>query len=212
MKTPKKTKAHSTSGERTRRLVVTAMLAAMAAALMFFAIPLPFIAPEFYKLDFSEVPVLIGGFAFGPAAGICIEFIKILIKFIIKGTSTAGVGDLANFVIGCSFIVPAALIYKFRKTRSGALIGMAVGTVTMAVLGAVINGFVLIPVYAAAFNTDVDALVDMGRAVNSSIDSVFKLCLLAVSPFNLIKGAAVSVITFLIYKPLSRVIHNNILK
>ena len=195
------------SQERTRKLVATAMLAALAAALMFFEIPLPFIAPDFYKLDFSEVPVLIGGFAFGPVSGIVIELIKNLLKLVIKGTQTGGIGDFSNFLMGCAMVVPSSLIYKFHKTRGGALIGMTVGTVVRALLGAVINGFIILPAYAAAFNMPISAFVEMGRAINSAIDSVFKFCLIAVVPFNLIKGILGSVITFIIYKPLSKVIH-----
>lgn len=108
------------------------MLAALSAVLMFFEFPLGFIAPSFYEFDFSEVPVLVGTFSMGPIAGAVIEFVKILVKFLIKGTSTGGVGELANFLIGCSFILPAGFIYKYKKTRVGAIVGMLTGTVAMA--------------------------------------------------------------------------------
>lgn len=206
--TEKKTSVNSRS--RTHRMVITAMLAALSAALMFIEIPMPFIAPDFYKLDFSEIPALIGGFALGPLSAAVIELVKILLKFVIKGTIKGGVGELANFAVGCALVMPAAFIYKYRKTRAGALIGMCAGTLIMTVFGAVINGYVLLPAYAAAFHMDISALVDMGRQINSNIDSVFKFCLIAVSPFNLIKGTVVSLITFFIYKPLSRIIHNNL--
>ena len=118
---------NSDNTAKTTKLAVTAMLAALSAVLMFFEFPLGFIAPSFYEFDFSEVPVLVGTFSMGPIAGVVIEFVKILVKFLIKGTSTGGVGELANFLIGCSFILPAGFIYKYKKTRVGAIVGMLTG-------------------------------------------------------------------------------------
>ena len=108
-------------------MVQVAMLGAAAVVLMFFDIPLPF-APSFYKIDLSEVPVLIGAFAMGPLAGAAIELIKILLNLVMKGSTTAGVGEVANFLIGCAYVMPAAWIYKTQKTKKNAMIGMAVGT------------------------------------------------------------------------------------
>ena len=115
---------NSDNTAKTTKLAVTAMLAALSAVLMFFDFPVGFIAPSFYEFYFSEVPVLVGTFSMGPIAGAVIEFVKILVKFLIKGTSTGGVGELANFLIGCSFILPAGFIYKYKKTRVGAIVGM----------------------------------------------------------------------------------------
>ena len=112
-----------------RALVNIGMLAAIAIILMLFEIPLPF-APSFYEIDFSEVPVMVGCFAMGPFAGALIEFVKILLNFVFTGTDTAGVGELANFIIGCSLCVPAGLIYRRKRTRTTALIGMAVNRYT----------------------------------------------------------------------------------
>lgn len=193
--------------EKTRKLVVTAMLAALASVLMFFEFPLTFIAPGFYELDFSEIPALIGSFSIGPLAGVTIEFIKILIKTVIKGTSTGGVGEIANFVIGISLILPASIVYKYKKNRKSALVGMSTGTISMVLCGTALNAFVLLPVYALVFKTPIEAYINMGTAINPNIDNLFTFCLLAVAPFNLIKGAIVSIVTFVLYKPLSRVIH-----
>ena len=121
-----------------RTMVQVGMLSAIATVLMLFEIPLPF-APSFYEIDFSEVPVLIGCFTMGPLAGVAIEMVKILLNFLINGTVTAGVGEIANFLIGCALCVPAGLIYKRQGTRKGALIGMAVGTGMMVIVGCVIN-------------------------------------------------------------------------
>ena len=158
MSTETKTTVQSQVKERfgVIALVNIGMLAAIAVILMLFEIPLPF-APSFYEIDFSEVPVMVGCFAMGPFAGALIEFVKILLNFVFTGTDTAGVGELANFIIGCSLCVPAGLIYRRNRTRKNALIGMVVGTVTMTVIGCIINAFVLLPTYAVAFGMPIDA-------------------------------------------------------
>lgn len=204
MSTETKAAVHSEPRLGVKALVKIGMLAAVAVILMLFEIPLPF-APSFYEIDFSEVPVLVGCFAMGPFAGALIEFVKILLNFVITGTDTAGVGEIANFIIGCSLCVPAGLIYRRNRTRKSALIGMVVGTVTMTVIGCIINAFVLLPTYAVAFGMPIDALVSMGTAVNSNITNLFTFVMFAVAPFNLLKGILVSVIVFLIYKKISPV-------
>ena len=190
---------------KTRYMVQVAMLAAAATVLMFFDIPLPF-APSFYKIDLSEVPVLIGAFVMGPLAGAAIELVKVLLNMVMKGTTTAGVGELANFLIGCAFVMPAAWIYKAQKTKKNAVIGMAVGTIFMAAAGGLLNAFVLLPAYAAAFGMPIDALVAMGTAVNKAITSLTTFVLFSVVPFNLLKGVIVSVVTMLLYKHISRLL------
>lgn len=185
-----------------RTIVQIGMLSAIAVVLMMFEVPLPF-APSFYEIDFSEVPVLVGCFVMGPLAGAAIELIKILLNFVINGTMTAGVGEIANFIIGCALCVPAGIIYKKNRTRKGAVIGMASGTVLMVAAGCVMNAFVLLPVYAKAFGMPMEALVGMGSAVNSHITSLSTFVIFAVAPFNLLKGVLVSLIVLLIYKKIS---------
>ena len=204
MSTETKTTVQPQSKERfgVRALVNIAMLAAIAVVLMLFEIPLPF-APSFYEIDFSEVPVMVGCFAMGPFAGALIEFVKILLNFVFTGTDTAGVGELANFIIGCSLCVPAGLIYRRKRTRMTALIGMAVGTVTMTVIGCAVNAFILLPTYATAFGMPIDALVEMGTAVNPAINSLTTFVIFAVAPFNILKGVLVAAVVFLIYKKIS---------
>ena len=189
----------------TRTLVQIGMLSALAIILMQFEIPLPF-APAFYKIDFSEVPVLIGGFSMGPFAGVLIELIKVILNVAIKGTMTMGIGDAANFLIGCAFCVPAALIYQKKRTKSGAVTGMVVGTVIMTILGCVLNAYILLPVYAKAFEMPLDALVSMGTEVNGAITGLMTFVLFAVAPFNLLKGILVSLIVFFVYKKIRQVL------
>ena len=193
-------------GTRTsvRTIVQVGMLGALATILMMFDFPLPF-APSFYKIDLSEVPVLIGCFALGPVAGAAVELVKILVNLVLTGSGTGGVGEIANFIIGCAFCVPAGIIYRRNRTRKNALIGMITGGVVMTVLGCFVNAYVLLPVYSKAFGMPIDALVGMGTAVNSHITSLTTFVLLAVAPFNLLKGVVVSLIVFLIYKKISPV-------
>ncbi len=189
----------------TRKVVVIGVFSAVAAVLMLFEFPLPF-APGFYKLDFSEVPVLIGAFAFGPVAGVMTEFVKIILKLVMKGTSTAFVGDLANFLVGCSFVLPASLIYLIRKNRKTALLGSVAGTVIMTVFGTLLNAVYLLPTFAVLYGMPLDAIIEMGTAINPHITDVGTFVFFAVAPLNLLKGVLVSLITMLIYKRLSPLI------
>lgn len=188
-----------------RRMAQMGMLAAISVVLMLFEIPLPF-APAFYEIDFSEVPVMVGCFTMGPVAGAGIELLKILLNLAINGTDTAGVGEFANFLIGCSLVVPAAMIYKKKRTKAGAIIGMTAGTLFMTIVGCFLNACVLLPAYAKAFGMPMDALVGMGSAVNGYITDLATFAVFAVAPFNLLKGFLVSVIVLLIYKKISPIL------
>ena len=188
-----------------RNVVLMGMFGAIGAVLMLFEFPLPFIAPSFYGLDLSEIPVLVGTFAMGPVAGAVTEMVKILIKLVLKPTSTGFVGEFANFCIGCALVLPAGIIYKLRKTKQGAIIGMVTGTVCMALVGAVLNALVMLPFYSNFM--PLEAILQAGAAINPAIGSVWTFVFLAVAPFNLIKGALVSLITALVYKRISIMIH-----
>ena len=186
----------------TRTIAQTAMLGAVAGILMNFEFPLPFLAPSFYQLDFSEIPVLIGSFAMGPFAGVMVELVKILVHLVTRGTSTGGVGDFANFLFGCAYIVPAGVIYRFhhQKSRAHAVAGMAVGTSLTTVLACFMNVFVLLPMYGRLFNMPVQAFIEMGTAVHASVHSLLGFAALIIVPFNLFKYTLTSVIVFFIYK------------
>ena len=177
------------------------ILSALAAILMLFEFPLPFIAPGFYKLDFSEVPVLIGAFALGPLAGCVIEAIKILLNFVMNGSITGGVGELSNFVLGIVFVLPAALLYQQNKTKKSAVWGLIAGGLTMVVLGCFINAYILIPLYSKMM--PLDAIIALASTIWPVIKDTFGFILLCVAPFNLIKAILVSTITLLLYKRLS---------
>ena len=184
-------------------LTKIALLAAVAGVLMLFEAPLWF-APSFYKLDLSELAVMVGALSMGPAAGAMIELIKILLKFVLNGTITGGVGEFANFLIGCSFVVPAAWIYRRQRNIKGMLLGMAAGIVCMVLLGSVINYFILLPVYATVFGQPLEFFIQMGNALNPAIVDLKTFILFAVAPFNLLKGIIISALTFLLYRKLGR--------
>lgn len=189
---------------KTNWLVKVAMLSAISLVLMLFEFPLPFIAPPFYELDFSEIPVLIGTFALGPLAGVTIEFLKILLNLLVNGSITGGVGEIANFIIGIIFILPAGILYKKNKTKKNAIIGMIAGGIVMVSVSAFVNAYILIPAYGKALELPINTFIEMGSKIHPSIDSVLDLALLCVVPFNALKITIVSVITAFIYKPLKR--------
>ena len=183
-----------------------AILTAISVIVMLFEFPLWF-APGFYELDLSEAIILMGGFAMGPVAAAVIEFLKNLINILINGTSTAFIGEFANFITGCSFVVPASLIYKYCKNRKGALISLIVGTLSLAVVGSLLNYFILIPAFSKFYNMELSAIVGKGSAVNPLVGDLKTLVVFAVAPFNLVKGILCSAINLLLYKRVSTILH-----
>lgn len=186
-----------------RNVVLIGMFGALAAVVMMIEFPLPMIAPAFYELDLSEVPALVGTFAIGPVAGVMIEAVKILVKLLLKPTSTAYVGELANFCIGCAYLLPAGLIYMRNKSKKSALVGMVTGTIVMAAAGCLINAYVLLPFYSQFYGMPMETLIGMGAAINPAIGNVLTFVVIAVAPFNIIKGILISAITLMIYKRIS---------
>ncbi len=193
----------------TRKISLVGLFAAVSAVLMLLEIPVPF-APPFYKIDLSELPVLIITFAFGPVAGVMTEFIKILLKLVMKSTSTAFVGELANFTVGCTLVLPAGILYLSHKTKRMALISCIVGTLCMTVFGSAFNAVYLLPKFAQLFGMPLEAIVGMGTKINPSITSVGTMAIYAVAPLNLLKGCIDTVLTLLLYKRLSPVLKNGI--
>ena len=173
---------------------------------MFIEIPL-FFAPSFYEIDLSEIPIMICTFYLGPVAGVVAELLKIIVKLAFKGTTTAFVGDFANFVVGCSFVLPASCIYHLKKSKKSALWGMVAGTAVMTVFGSLFNAVYLLPAFSKLFGLPLDAIIAMGGEVNSAINSVSTLVLFAVVPFNLLKGIIITVVTMLLYKRVSPLLH-----
>ena len=188
-----------------RNVVLIGMFSALAAVLETLQIPVPF-APPFYKLDFAELPVLVGGFAMGPVPAMLIAVVKNLLKLLINGTSTFYVGEVAN-ALGCMLLsVPAALIYRRHKTKKVAMAALAV-SVVIAVIGAVfINCFLTIPTYAIAFG-GMENIIAMGTAVNPAITNLYTFAIFAIVPFNLLKCSLNALVTVLVYKRISVILH-----
>jgi riboflavin transporter FmnP len=185
-------------------LTKIAMLTAIAVVLMYLELPLP-IFPAFLKIDLSDLPALLGGFALGPLAAVIIQLLKNIIHFIVKNDGTGGIGNLANFLVGCALAVPAAIIYFKHKKLKFAIIGMIVGVFCIVAVASLANYFLLWPLYVKLIGFD--ALVGMSSEANDKINSVGTYILYAVVPFNAIKGIIVCVITGFIYKPLSKILH-----
>ena len=183
-----------------------AVLGAVAFVIMLAEIPLPFF-PPFYKLDFSEAVVLMGGFALGPLPAVAIEALKIILNLMFTGTMTAYVGEIANFMIGLSFVLPAVIIYHRNKTRRNAIRGLLVGSVCLIVVGALLNGLVLLPAYSYFYHMPMDALIGMGSALIPAIKDRLTFVLFATAPFNLIKAIVTSLLTIALYKRISPILH-----
>ena len=187
-----------------RRVSIIGISAAIAAVLHILDFPLLFLAPEFYKLDFSELPVLLSGFYLGPSAAVACEGIKILLKLLLKGTSTAFVGDFANFAVGCSFVLPATIWYHAHKGKHHAVLGLTIGTLFMAIFGSAFNAVYLLPKFSQLFGLPMDTILQMGSAIHAGVTDVVTFVLLCVAPLNLVKGVAVSLLTMLLYKRVAR--------
>ncbi len=181
----------------TQTLTRIAMLAAVASVLFMLEVPIVL----FYKLDFSNLPVLLGTFSMGPLAGTMILGVKSLIGLF--HSSSQGVGELADFLVGVAMVLPAGLIYNSNKSRTGALMGMALGTVAATAVGVLANVLLMIPFYAAVYGMPIEAIVNMGQAVVPAVDSIWKFVFYITAPFNLFKWAVLSVLCMLLYKPLS---------
>ncbi len=191
----------------TRKMVYIGLLAAVATALMYLELPLTFLfMPPFLKLDISGVPTLIGTFMFGPAAGIFITLVKDLIHFL--SSQTGGVGELSDFLIYATFSLAAGFIYRFHKSKKGALIACLAGTAAVTIVGALTNLFLIIPFYSKIM--PIDAIVSACNAVNPMIDSINGYILFGAMPFNLIKGLIISGLTFLVYKKLSQLMKGSL--
>lgn len=187
-----------------RRAALVGICSAIAAVLHILDFPLVFLAPEFYKLDFSELPVLLCGFYLGPSAAVACEGVKIVLKLLLKGTSTAFVGDFANFVVGCAFVLPAVVLYHIHKTKHGSILALAAGTLSLTVVGSAFNAWYLVPKFAQLYGIPLDTIIAMGSAVNAHVTDLGTFVLICVAPLNLLKGTVVSILTFLLYKRVAR--------
>ncbi|HZK33071.1 MAG TPA: ECF transporter S component [Tissierellaceae bacterium] len=190
----------------TRNMVKIAVLGVIGMVLMFFDIP-AFFAPGFLKIDLADLPALIGAFAMGPMAGVIVQLVKNLLSIFIEGTKTGGIGELSNFIVGSTFVYVAGLVYYKNKTFRTAVIGLIVGILAMTTVATISNYYVIFPLYAKIFGWPMDQIIQMGSAVNKFVIDYKTLILFAVVPFNLVKGTIVSIVTLLVYKKVSPILH-----
>jgi riboflavin transporter FmnP len=197
----------------TSDLARVALLAAISVPLMLFDFPLPFFV-GFLKIDVSDVPAVIATCSMGPIAGLLTELVKNLVKLLFKN-DTNGVGELANFLVGAAYVLPLGIVTSTRNnhrfmTRTHIvqarrfIFGAVLGVLAMVLASCALNYFLLIPAYSALLKMPMDSIIAMGAAINPSINSLWKLVLLSVAPFNLIKAILVSVLGYLLYRLLER--------
>ena len=199
-------KVNTSTMIRTKDMTKVAMLSVIGFVLMYFQLPLTFVAPPFMKLDISDLPVLMGAFTMGPVYGIIIAGLKNLMHIIFKGTMTAGVGELSNFIISSTFAVVSSYIYRKHRTYKGAVLSMTVGVVAMTILAMISNYFVVFPLYGKVM--PMDAIIAMGSAITPRIKGLFTMMIYSVLPFNLIKGFTTSAVMMLVYKKISPLFKN----
>ena len=196
------TKSTFSGQSRIRKLVMTALLSALATVLMFVSFSVPFV-PSFIKLDLSELPALIAAFSMGPLSGVAVCLVKNLVNLLF--TYSMGVGELCNFLLGVAFVLPAGLIYKKRNDRKGALIGALAGALTMGVISIFINYYLVYPVYAKLL-MPMDVILGMYQAINPKVSNLWQALCFFNAPFTFVKGLISVAITFLIYKRISPLI------
>ena len=190
-----------------RALTVTAMLSAVACVLNLFDFPIPVLIPAFVKMDVSDLPELLAAFALGPWYGVAVTFLKNLLKVVVKGTSTAYAGELCNFILGAAFSFTAGMIYHYKKSRRSALAGALAGAVVMALLSIPCNYCISYPVYTKFMA--IDKIIAMYQAIRPGVNGLLECLIVFNAPFTLLKGLLTSALCFLIYKPLSPVLHGN---
>ena len=193
----------------TRGIAVAGILGAVGFVLMLLEFPISFLIPPFIKFDFSELPALIAAFSFGPTYGVLVCLIKNLLHLF--ATTTMGVGELSNFVLGAIFVFIAGYIYKYHKDRNGALIGCVAGSVVMAIISVATNYFVVYPAFSLILNLPMEVIIGMYKALLPTADNLFKALVIFNLPFNIAKGLVITAVCFLIYKKLSPILkHKNL--
>ena len=199
-----------TQKQKTHHLAVAAMLTAVAAVLQFIEFSIP-LMPSFIKLDISDLPALLGTFSLGPVYGVAIQLVKNLLH--LPFGSSAGVGELSNFILGAVFVFVAGVIYTRNKSRKSALVGSVVGAAAMALVSVVTNYFIVYPAYVVLYHLPLDAIVGMYEEILGGVSHVptqnalFNCLLVFNVPFTLVKGLLDTALCFLIYKPLSPLLH-----
>lgn len=192
----------------TKNLITISILSAIAFLLMFLRTPIP-IAPNFMDLDVSELPGLIASFSIGPLAGFLVTLLKIILKTVFQGTTTAYVGELSNLIVSSSMVVTAGLIYKQNKTLKTAIFALIMGTLSMSIIACLSNYFVIFPMYGKIMGIELDTFADTVKEINPLVKDFKSLIIYSIFPFNVIKGGVTSLLSFLLYKRIGKYIKNN---
>lgn len=204
-------KSHDDARMKVKKIAFIGLMGAVSAVLMLFRFPIPFM-PPFLSFDLSGLMEMLGGFMFGPMAAACIIVVKILLQLVMQGSFSLGTGELQNLILSCSYVLPALIIYHRNKTKKMAIAGMAVSTIFVSVMAVFTNLYLIIPFYVKLFGMSMDDIITMCRTVNPAMKNVTTMAVFGLLPFNLIKYGVTSLVTFIVYKRLSRVIKGIISK
>lgn len=196
---------------KVKKIAFIGLMGAVSAVLMLFRFPIPFM-PPFLSFDLSGLMEMLGGFMFGPMAAACIIVVKILLQLVMQGSFSLGTGELQNLILSCSYVLPALIIYHRNKTKKMAITGMAVSTIFVSVMAVFTNLYLIIPFHVKLFGMSMDDIITMCRTVNPAMKNVTSMAVFGLLPFNLIKYGVTSLVTFIVYKRLSRVIKGIISK
>ena len=201
----KKVQTRDDARMRVKKIAFIGLMGAVSAVLMLFRFPIPFM-PPFLSFDFSGLMEMLGGFMFGPMAAVCIIIVKIMLQLVMQGSFSLGTGELQNLILSCAYVLPALIIYHRSKSKKMAVAGMAVSSVFVAVVAVFTNLYLIIPFYVKLFGMSMDDIIAMCSTVNPAMKNAVTMALFGILPFNLIKYGVTSLITFIIYKRLSKVI------
>lgn len=200
-----KTRTRDDSRMKVKKIAFIGLMGAVSSVLMLFRFPIPFM-PPFLSFDFSGLMEMLGGFMFGPMAALCIIIVKIMMQLVMQGSFSLGTGELQNFILSCTYVLPALIIYHKSKSKKRAAAGMAVSSVLVAVVAVFTNLYLIIPFYVKLFGMSMNDIIAMCSTVNPAMKNAMTMALFGILPFNLIKYGITSVVTLIIYKRLSRVI------
>ncbi|WP_195238466.1 ECF transporter S component [Romboutsia sp. 1001285H_161024_C4] len=189
----------------TSTLVKVGILSAIGYILMFISVPIPVLFPDFLKIDVSDLPALLGGITLGPTAGVIIAFLKNLLQFITGMSTTGGVGELANFIIGGSFVWTVSYIYSKKRETKDLIIGLLLGIIVMTIVGCLSNYFIMLPFYSTIM--PIEAVIEMGAAINPVIVDKLSFVIWIIAPFNILKATIMSLLTLPMYKKTEKVLN-----
>lgn len=191
--------------KKIKKMAVVAIFGSLAFVLMFFSFSIPILSP-FAEIDFSAVLELMGGFLLGPVGGIEIIVLKLVLKLLFKGTSSMFTGEIQNLILEIAFVVPASLFYKKYMTKKGAVLGLVIGGVISIITAIFTNIFIILPFYMELYGMDWNAIISMFSNINPLINSIPTIIIFSIVPFNIISRVLTSLITFVLYKRVSKLV------